>query len=166
MSHNTHHIGVGHFRPEIKNLKQRIFGDMRRLGVSEWGMHKAATRYLPEILGEGEQIGGVAYGRCAEGSVMIVATDRRVLYIDIKPLFKKIEDIAYSVVSGVTHEWALFSGTVTLHTKIADFKVSTMNRKASRLFVKYVEKRILEQQQNYQNIISTLNNTMSARTIK
>lgn len=130
----------------FEQLKTRVFNDLRRVGVSAWGMRKTETHYLPELIHPGEQIGGAVYGHGEGGSAMIVATDRRILYIDTKPLFKKSEDISYDVVSGVTLEWVGLSGTLILHTRMVDIKVRTMNRKAARAFRGYVEGRCIEHQ--------------------
>lgn len=142
VSHHTTKSPGGTFG----QIRARVFNDLRRVGVSAWGMRKTETHYLPELIHPGEQIGGAVYGHGEGGSAMLVATDRRILYIDTKPLFKKSEDISYDVVSGVTLEWVGLSGTLILHTRMVDIKVRTMNRRAARTFRGYVEGRCIEHQ--------------------
>jgi hypothetical protein len=139
-----HVLGLKRLNGTFKQLKAKIYRDLRRLGVSAWGMRKTETQYLPELIHSGEQIGGVVYGHSDAGSIMLVATDRRILYVDTKPLFKKSEDISYEVVAGITLEWVGLSGTLILHTRMGDFKVRTMNRKAAKTFREYLERRCIE----------------------
>lgn len=121
----------------------RIRRQLIRAGISYWGLQKTETRYLTRLLFSDEIIGGVTYGHNKEGSVMLVATSQRVLYIDVKPMFKKVEDINYDNVAGITLNWIGLAGTIVLHTGIGDISVRTMNRKAANIFRNYIEKRCL-----------------------
>lgn len=123
---------------------KRISEDLRRLGVTRYGLHRLASRYLPNVIHLDEQLGGVVYGRQEIGSVMLVATDRRVIFIDKKPLFINEDEIRYGVVSGVSFSHAGFGTTVTLHTRIRDYRIHTFNQKCAMRFVEYIEARCLE----------------------
>lgn len=118
---------------------------LRALGASRFSLWKLASRYLPHVIRPGEHIGGVVYGRNdQDGAVMLVATDRRVIFLDKKPLFLNEDELTYGVVSGIKYSRAGFGCTVILHTRIKDFVVHTMNKKAARNFMTYVEQRRLE----------------------
>jgi len=136
------------------NTDQQIEQELQAVGATKFGLWKFASRYLPHVIHPQEHISGCVYGRNdQDGSVMLVATDRRVIYLDKKPLFINEEDVSYGVVSGIKYSSAGFGSTVTLHTRIKDFTIHTLNRKAARRFVAYIEERRLEQSEedSYEN---------------
>jgi|SRR3989344_1423574 len=124
--------------------KQRIVQDLKRLGVSHSGLQTMEAHYLPQVIHADEQIGGVVYGMHRDGFAMLIATDRRVIYLDKKPMFTNEEEITYFVVSGVILSHAGPGTTVTLHTKVKDFKIKTLNLHCAEGFVEYIESRSLE----------------------
>lgn len=79
---------------------KRVKAELIKAGVTTYGLMKAESRHLPEHVHEDEHIGGVVYGRYEGGSGMIVATDKRVLFLDYKPFYKSTDEIHYDVVSG------------------------------------------------------------------
>lgn len=93
---------------------------------------------------QGEHIMGVVRGHHQDGYVMLLATDRRVVFVDKKPLFAKQDELTYDVVSGVSMSTAGFGSTVTLHTKVKDYTIRTFNEKCAAGFVSYIESRRLE----------------------
>lgn len=101
-------------------------------------------RYLHRIIHDGEHIGGAVYGHAKDGMAMLVGTERRVIFLDKKPMFVNKDDVSYNVVSGVSYSHAGFGTTVVLHTKIKDFKLQTLNKKSALRFVKFIETRCLE----------------------
>lgn len=124
--------------------KQRIMNELKALGVSRWGMLKMETRYLPHFIHEDESIGAVIYGHNSDGSAMLIATDRRVIFLDRKPLFTTADELTYDIVAGVSYSQVGFRATVTLHTRINDYVMHTLNIKCAVQFREYVEKRCLE----------------------
>ena len=130
-------------KDDWENLKKRL----AQLGMSKWGFLKSETRALAKLIHKNEFIGGVIFGHSKPGSVMLVATDRRIIYLDTKPLFLKSEEITYDVVAGITFEWVGHRGTVILHTRLGDFSISTLNKKAASIFRSYVELRCIEHEQ-------------------
>lgn len=120
---------------------------LRSYGAGAWDLRKGETAYLITLLHSDEVIGGVAYGHGSDGSVLLVATDRRVLYLDTKPLFKKAVDISYDAVAGVTLEWVAFFGTLILQTRIGNFAIRMHHRNMAEQFKAYVEQRCIEHSQ-------------------
>lgn len=124
--------------------KNKIKRRLSALGMSKWGLLKSETRALYAILHPDEYVGGVVFGHSDTGSIMLIATDRRVIYLDTKPFFKQTEDLSYDVVAGITLEWLGMRGIVILHTRLGDFRIRTVNKKAAEIFTKYIEKRCIE----------------------
>lgn len=127
-------------------LRTQTVRRLRQLGISWWSTHMSEARYLPRLLHPDEELGGVLYGWSGVGRIMLVATDRRIIYLDCKPLFVKSEDITYDVVAGITMEWLGPRGTLILHTRLGDFAVQTTNHGAAQIFHDYIDKRCIEHQ--------------------
>ncbi len=122
----------------------RIKRELKRLGASPYGMWRFGARYLPSVIHLDEVLGGVVYGFNKEGSVTLVATDKRVIFLDKKPLFVNLEEMTYDIVGGVTFSHAGMSSIITLHTRMRDYRIRTFNDKCARGFMHYVEGRCLE----------------------
>ena len=122
----------------------RIKQELRQAGVTRYGLLKGESRHLPRIIHPDEHIHGAIYGRAKEGSIMLVATDRRVIILDWKPLFTNTDEITYDVVSGVKMGSQGIFTSVTLHTRIKDYALKFVNFKCADRFVDYIEERRLE----------------------
>ncbi len=130
-------------KPTSKHV-DRIRKELIEAGVSPIGMIKAEARYLPHVIHEDEEIGGVITGWYENGSAMLIATNRRIVFLDKKPIYTTKEEVTYDVVSGVRVDVGGISTVVTLHTRIKDFVLKYCNPSSARKFIQYVEKRQLE----------------------
>lgn len=129
--------------PTEKHI-QRIREELKKVGVSSYGLVKAESRYLPHIIHQNEKIGGVVYGWYENGMAMIVATDKRVIFLDKKPLFTTKDELTYDVVSGVRIDVGALYTSATLHTRVRDYSLRYVNPGCARIFVKYIENQRLE----------------------
>jgi len=129
--------------------KSRIKSELKQAGVGRYGMTKFSVRYAYKVIHKDEHIMGAIYGRYKEegGSSfnegMLIATDKRVLFLDHKPGFTKTDEMTYDVLSGITKTTALFSA-VTLRTRLGDYTLRFTNPRCATIFAKYVEKRRIE----------------------
>lgn len=85
------------------------------------------------------------YGRHDGSGFMLIATDRRIIYLDCKPLFVDEDEIAYNVVSGIRYGSTGLGATVELHTRIKNYTIFTFNKASAANFVHYIESHCLEQ---------------------
>ena len=121
------------------NHSLRVRTELRDAGVSRYGFARFDIRHLPTIISPDEHISAVVYGLSEGNSMLLAATDRRIIYLNKKPLFIDQDDITYDVVGGISFGHAGLGTTVTLHTRIRDYKVRTFNRKAAQNFVQFIE---------------------------
>jgi hypothetical protein len=128
----------------VREHRDRIIQELKQLGVSWVGLATMESRYLPKIIHPEEHIKGIVYGKHKDGFAMLVATDLRAIFLDKKPLFTNEDEITYYVVSGVNFGQAGLYATVTLHTRVKDYSIRTLNRKCARGFVEYIETHCLE----------------------
>lgn len=128
----------------LDDKRNQVYREMRSAGATWWGMLKSETQHLPRVLHDGEHIEAIAYGRYINGSAMLVATDRRVIFLDTKPFFLSSDEITYDIVSGVSYGQSWLLTSLTLHTRIGDYPLKDVSRRSAQRFVHYIEQRCLE----------------------
>lgn len=131
-------------RRATKAHENRLKDRLKELGVTKMARMSSEARYLPKIIHKDEQILGVVYGKSNSGFAYLIATDKRAIFLDKKPLFVNEDEITYNVVSGVSYGQVGPGSTVTLHTKLGDYKIQTLNEHCAQNFVKVIEIRCLE----------------------
>ena len=131
--------------PYIKWQAARVKQQLRYLGVSRLALLTMESRYLPHLIHPDEFIQGVVYGQSKGGFAMLVATDKRVIFLNKKPLYVNEDEITFNVVSGVSHDHAGFGTTITLHTRLGDYAIQTLNEKCAQGFVEAIERLCIEQ---------------------
>lgn len=138
-----------------ENHENRIKQELVGVGMSNYGLMKGETRHLPAIIHEDEHIGGVVYGRYENGGGMLVATDKRVLFLDHKIFFKKTDEISYDVISGVSYNKQGDFASVTLHTKLGDFTLRYASNKNANHFVHFIENVQIEHERHEKSTTPT-----------
>jgi general stress protein 26 len=136
--------------------KKRILRELREAGMTTYGTMKMETDHLPKIIHADEHIGGVAYGRTTGekiGSAMLVATDKRIIFLDVKPFFTTSDEVSYDVVAGVkTTKAGPFAGVI-LHTRVRDYGLRFVNSECAKNFVTFIENHIeIQQGEDTKNI--------------
>lgn len=130
-----------------KSKLQRIKSELKAAGVTSYGMSKLSIKEIPNILHDNETIGGVVYGQVGGGNTaVLLATNKRVLYIDRRMMFMTTDELTYDVVSGIKVTSAAPFTSVSLHTRIRDYTIRFANAKCARIFTEYIEKRRIEAQ--------------------
>ncbi len=125
--------------------KHRVREELIRAGVTRYGLMKNEARHLPNLIHNDEHIESVAYGRYKNGSAMLVATDKRVIFLDRKALITIFDELTYEVVAGVTVEMHGPFANVNLHTRLGDYAVRFVNQPCATRFVDFIERRRLQE---------------------
>src|SRR3989344_6821607 len=129
----------------LKLHAQEIRNRLKEIGSARYDLALPETDYLPLLIHFDEKILGVVYGRYKQntnsvaGRGVLVATDKRILLVDKKPLFLRNDELAYEAISGVSYSKAGLASTVSLHTRFGDIRVRTFNSKCAKNFVKTIE---------------------------
>lgn len=121
----------------------RVHGELIRAGLSRHALRKDETKYLHKVIHDDEHVMAAVNGRTDLGSVMLVATNKRVLYIDCKPFYTTVDELTYDVVSGVMHHVQGIFAQVVLHTRVGEYNLRFINPKQARQFVAYLESKRL-----------------------
>lgn len=124
---------------------QRVKKELSEAGITGYALIRAEGRALPAFIHEDEHIMAAVYGRTKDGAAMLVATDRRLIFFDKKPLITISDEISYEVVSGVGigQENGLRS-SITLYTRMGNYSVRMASSKSVTKFERYLEKTRLE----------------------
>lgn len=130
----------------------RVEYELRKAGVSRFAINRYSQRNLYPIVQRDEHIAAVAYGRYRENESlppwdegMLVATDLRLLFLDHKPSYLRMEDIPYDSVAGVETTKAGPSGSVTLFSRGTVHELLYVPNRCREQFVHYLEARRLEE---------------------
>ena len=121
------------------NHEQRVKNELKAAGVTSFGMLKMESRSLHKQIGEDEHVMAIAYGKGGTGSAMLVATDKRVLYFDQKPLFSISDHLSYDAISGVESSQSIGYAHVILHSRAGDYTIRFANVACARQFVDYID---------------------------
>lgn len=124
---------------------KRIHDELKAAGITGYGLTKMAIRELPHILHDDEHIKGILYGQIGGGnSATLVATDKRIVFVDKRMMFMTVDEVAYDVVSGIKVSSSGLFTTVQLHTKVNDYLLRRVNAQCARIFTSFIEKKRLE----------------------
>ncbi len=124
--------------------KRRVRKELHDVGLSRYSLSKNESRHLPNIIHEDEHIEAAINGRSDTGSVMLVATDKRLLYLDCKSFYSSTDEITYDVVSGVLHHVQGIFSNVIVHTRVGEYNLRFVNNKEAKRFVSFLESKRLE----------------------
>lgn len=127
----------------LRSHTDRVRQEMKNVGLTPLAMLRPESLYLPKLINNDETLKGVVYGHDAHGSVMLAASDQRILHMSKHPHFTTTEEIDYELVSGISYYSGIIS-SVILHTRTRDYRVHTFNHTSALTFISYIEERCLD----------------------
>ncbi len=125
--------------------KQRVREELLRAGVTLYGLSKSESQALHDHIGDDEHILGVIYGQFEATSAMMVATDLRMLFIDIRAMHNIIEETSYDSFGDLNVDEGIAFSRVTLRTKPREYVFRMVNRKCARNFINVIEEMAVDQ---------------------
>ena len=107
--------------------------------------NRGEYKMLPDVLQAGEDPKCIITGRYNNRNGMLVATDRRLVFLD-KQMFgaMETETILYSALSAVEWSTGVMMGSVTLHAHGKANKVTNVEKAFVRYFANYVETKLMD----------------------
>jgi general stress protein 26 len=124
---------------KVLNHQERIKDELIKAGVTKYGLMKMEGRFAHLHIGEDEHVKGVVYGQGGSGSAMLIATDKRVVYLDQKPFFSVSDHLGYEAISGVEISQTIGFAHVLLHSRAGDYNIRFANINCARKFVEYID---------------------------
>lgn len=124
--------------------RARVMQELKEVGVASLGLWSLESRYLPRTLHADEHIAAVIYGYREADFMMLIATGRRIIYLDKQPLDIIEQEIHYNDITGLDCDPSGFGVCITLHTKSQDYVIQALNPNCTKRFVRYIEHRLIE----------------------
>jgi|GEM_PF-1349799 len=126
---------------------ERVRDELLDARLNFFDMLHIEARLLYKFVHLHEKILGAIRGRVRDGgSAMLVATDRRIMYLDKIPFNVKVEEISYQAVNGVTYVVGRFFSHVTLYTGAGTIGLRWVTTRAAERFIHSVELMCIENQ--------------------
>lgn len=101
---------------------------------------------LPSHLNEGEHIAHLASGSYNGKAGLIVATDRRVLFLSAGMMGSQFEDIPFSKISSVQQSSGMMLASMVVHASGTKAEISNLNKDMAKALAEYVRSRTGDQQ--------------------
>ncbi len=94
-----------------------IQSQIKNLGGFETFLGRKEIKELPSILWEDERVENIIQGTYNNGNGILVATNRRLVFVDKGLLFGlKVEDFPYDKISSIQYETGILFGKLTIFT--------------------------------------------------
>lgn len=136
----THHI-------ERKTLRE-VKLDLARAGATKVQLALPEVRELCKVLFEKEDIKAFVSGFYDGGYGMLVATNLRLLFVDVMPFGRvKVDDVPYSAIASTEMQLGIFLGKITIFTRPNTYSFWWLKKDNVHDFNKYVELQMLKHQQ-------------------
>lgn len=117
--------------------------ELRAIGFSRFQIDRRESRHIAKYIDKDEHIrAGIRGHVFGVGGVLMVATNKRILFLHDIPLFTNLEEFAYEVVSGVSINRATYLSSVTVFTKFKTYQVDYVNSQQAERFLHFVESQI------------------------
>jgi|GEM_PF-3095955 len=139
-------------RPFLYESKEdktkRIKRELVEAGITLYGLHKSECKILPKVLHPDEHIEAIVYGQHRASSVMLVATNKRIIFVDKKPMALFLDEVSYEVVSGLEFEIHTLFATLILHTPVKNYDIRFANLRCAENFARHIESQRLERDES------------------
>jgi Bacterial PH domain len=125
--------------PSLEEIQQQVSaveGGSRFLARKE-------IKELPSILGAGERVEQLAPGFYNGGIGLLVATNRRIVFVDKGMLYGlRVEDFPYDRINSIQYKTGLLLGEITIFASGNRAEISQVEKSVVRQFGDYVRARI------------------------
>ncbi len=120
---------------------------LRALGASMYVLTRPEVGKLASLLHEDEKIEAFVYGVYSAGWGMLVATDRKLIFVDKVFFDLKVDELPYSMISAIDHSFGHYFAKVVVHTRSKDYSFKRIRCKCAENFVDFIEEKMLQTQE-------------------
>ena len=125
--------------PNLNEVNQQV---SQLNGVHKW-VNRKEIKELPDILWEDENIVDLIPGFYNGGNGLLVATDRRLIFLDKGLLYGlRVEDFPLSNISSIQYSTGLLLGDITIFASGNKAKIKNVDKHRVKLFAENVRHRI------------------------
>lgn len=121
---------------EIQKQISSLDGASRLFALKE-------IKELPKILWEDERVEQIIQGMYNNGSGVLVATNKRLVFLDKGLLFGlKVEDFPYDKITSIQYETGMLMGEITIYASGNKAEIKHLDKARTRVFSEFVRARI------------------------
>lgn len=131
---------------------EEVLRQFHHLGVKPSFWARAEIKELTNILVPGERLAAVVFGWYENGLALLCCTDQRVLLLDKKPFFLKMEDLRFDKIAEIRFLNRLLDSTVILSYAGQKLEFKSWNQRALRKLMGYVQQAIMVINQQQWNL--------------
>lgn len=129
---------------DLSTKEQRIEAELKAVGVKLIGRWIRPGRKLSHVLRDDEHILAAVYGLSAEGTAMLVATDQRIIYVESNVAYYSSDEFGYDTVIGINQHASVLYESLTLFTRIHEYRLTFVNTDCAHRFEQAVEARAVK----------------------
>ena len=133
-------------------------------GVDKW-MTRGEIKELPSILWENELPEKLITGRYNNGRGILVATNRRLIFIDKGMLSLKVEDFSYDKIASIESKTGMVFGSLTIYASGNKEKFEYADKELLRGFADFLRVRISTQKSQSSPVSSPVENSSSTISV-
>lgn len=126
-----------------------VKSQLAAIGFKPSLLSDSAVRQLPGILDESENIEQAVHGRYEGGYALLVATNRRMLFLDKKIMSFRVEDYAYYTISEIEYRNSPFMGHLVIHCRSNTIHIQSAQQRKLRMFARHLESRLNQVRADY-----------------
>ena len=121
---------------EIRKQVGRLDGAARLLAFKE-------IKELPKILWEDESVEQLIQGMYNNGTGLLVATNKRLIFVDKGLMFGiKVEDFPYDKITSLQYETGMLMGEITIFASGNKAEIKYLEKARTRVFAEFVRARV------------------------
>lgn len=130
-------------RKTLREIKLQL----AEAGASKSQLRQNEVKELTKVLFDHEHIKSFIIGFYDGGYGMLVATDLRLIFVDVMPFGRVVQDdIPYSMIGSTQMEQGILFATICIFTRPKNYRFWWLNKTNASDFNKYVELQMLEHQ--------------------
>jgi hypothetical protein len=123
--------------------EQRVRQELKQVGFTPFGLGRPEIGYLVEQVDVDESIKAASYGRDESGSMMCIATERRLIVLRGMQGYVLSEEYQYDEITGISYYGGVMA-TIIVHMKTDTIRIHTFNHHSAQAFVSFIEERCLD----------------------
>lgn len=113
-------------------------------GANKYMVNSLEAKALPKILHDSEKILAFIYGAYDHRFGMMVATDRRLIFLDSSWIGQRVDDIPYHMVASVEYDLGPLWGHVQVHARSKTYHFRLIKKNLVGHFAKVIERSIID----------------------
>ena len=151
---------------EMQGTKDEALNSVLRKidGVDKW-MTRGEIKELPSILWENELPEKLITGRYNNGRGMLVATNRRLIFIDKGMVSLKVEDFSYDKIASIESKTGMVFGSLTIYASGNKEKFEYADKELLRGFADFLRAKISTQKPQSSPVSSPVENPSSTISV-